>query len=282
MRFTTFTAPTVVAVVAIALLTGCASGSAPSAAGDGEDGSLDLISAGTLTACANLEIPPNIYAEADGTPVGVEVDIAKAMAAELDLDVEFKEVAFSGLIPALQAKQCDVVISSLYIKPEREEVADFVPYLRSGAGVAIAADSEGKITGFDESLCGKNVIAITGATGAELAEERSTECVAAGAGALEITLVDKSSDAMQQVMAGQIDAFIDTSEIVGFYEKQSEGQIVRAGEIVGAVEIGAATLNSNGGLHDALQSAFDTLVDNGTYADILDEWGFSHLDITAR
>ena len=280
MRCSKSTIPTVVGAAAVlALIAGCSSGS-PTGASGTEDAGLDLISSGTLTACANLEIPPNIYAEADGTPVGVEVDIARAMTDELGLDIQFKEVAFSGLIPALQAKQCDAIISSLYIKPEREEIADFVAYLRSGAGVAISTDSEGEITGLDESMCGKNVIAITGATGSTLVDERSTACVADGEEPVEITLVDKGADAVQQVIAGQVHAFVDTSEMVGFYEKQSEGQIVRAGDVIGAVEIGAATLKSNGELHEALQSAFDTMVEDGTYAEILDEWGFAHLDIT--
>ena len=64
----------VVTAVAIALA-GCAAGG-----GGGEtdgDNALGLVKPGTLTICANLETPPNIYAEADGTPVGVEVEIAK-------------------------------------------------------------------------------------------------------------------------------------------------------------------------------------------------------------
>lgn len=271
-------APAGLALISLLTLAACSSG-AETAEG-GSDSGLGLVSDGTLTVCANLETPPNIFAEEDGTPAGVEVEIAQDMAEEMGLEIEFKEYNFAGLIPALQAKQCDTIISSLYIKPEREEIASFVPYLRSGSGVAVSKENPQNITGYDDSLCGVSAIGITGATGAGLLEEKSAECEAAGLEPIEITLTDKAADALQQVIAGQADAFMDTSELVGYYEKQSDGQFVAAGEAVGEIEIGAASLKENAELHDALQEAFDAVVADGRYAAILEEWGFESLDIT--
>lgn len=272
------TAPAGLALLSLLTLAACASGG--SSAEGGSDDGLGLVSDGTLTVCANLETPPNIYAEADGTPVGVEVEIAQDMAEEMGLEIEFMEYNFSGLIPALQAGQCDTIISSLYIKPEREAVASFVPYLRSGSGVAVSEENPEGITGYDDTLCGVSAIGITGATGATMLEERSAECEAEGLEPIEITLTDKAADALQQVIAGQADAFMDTSELVGYYEKQSDGQFVPAGEPVGEIEIGAASLKDNAALHDALQEAFDAIVADGRYGAILSEWGFDALDIT--
>lgn len=272
------TAPAGLALLSLLTLAACSSGG--DSAGGGSDSGLGLVSDGTLTVCANLETPPNIYAEEDGTPVGVEVEIAQDMAEEMGLEIEFKEYQFSGLIPALQAGQCDTIISSLYIKPEREEIASFVPYLRSGSGVAVSEENPKGITGYDDSLCGVSAIGITGATGASLLEEKSAECETGGLDPIEITLTDKAADALQQVIAGQADAFMDTSELVGYYEKQSDGQFVPAGEPVGEIEIGAASIKDNTDLHDALQEAFEAIVADGRYGEILAEWGFEALDIT--
>ncbi len=266
--------PTFLAAVALA---GCSQSANGGSSGSGSG--LGLVSDGTLTVCANIDIPPNIYAEADGTPVGVEVEIAEAMVQQMDLEIEFKEIAFSGLIPALQAKQCDTVISSLYIKPEREEVADFVPYLLSGSGVAVSVDNPKDITGYDDSLCGVSAIGLTGATGAVLLEEKSAECEADGEAPIDITLTDKSSDALQQVVAGQADAFMDTAELVGYYETQSDGQFILVGDPVGQIEIGAASLKGNDELHAALEEAFAAVQEEGTYAEILEKWGFESADI---
>ena len=279
MLHTRFAASAGVAALAI-LLAGCAgsSGDTPSAGGDGAD-ELGLLKPGALTVCVNLESPPNVYAEADGTPVGVEVDLAKAMAKQMDLEVAFSEYSFAGLIPALQAKQCDTIISSLYIKPEREEIASFVPYLLSGSGIVVAKDNPSDVTGFDNSLCGTKAIGINGATGAGLLEEQSATCESEGEDAITVTLTDKASDALQQVIAGQQDVYLDTAEGAAYFSQQSDGQLIPVGDPVGEIKIGAASLKANTELHDALTAAFAALQDDGTYQGILETWGFESLDI---
>ena len=274
-----------VGVAFIALsLAACGGGQPGTSGASGTQGTsssdLPLVKEGVLTSCANFSTPPNIFAEADGTPVGAEVDIAKSIAEEMGLKIAFPEYSFSGLIPALQAKQCDAIISSLYIKPEREKIADFVPYLRSGSGVAVSKENRANVTGYDHSLCGVRAVAITGATGAGLVEEMSAECAAAGLEPTEITLLDRSADALQQIIAGQADAFMDTAELMGYYEKQSGGKFVVVGEPVGQINIGAASLKENVELHEALKTAFDKVVESGRYAEVLSEWGLEAQDIT--
>lgn len=279
MSHTRFAALAGVAALAV-LLAGCAGSSGKPLSpvgGEGED--LGLLKEGTLTVCVNLEAPPNVFAEADGTPVGVEVDLAKDLAKQMDLDIAFSEYSFAGLIPALQAKQCDTIISSLYIKPEREEIASFVPYLLSGSGILVAEDNPADVTGFDESLCGTKAIGINGATGAGLLDEQSAKCTSDGEEAITITLTDKASDALQQVIAGQQDVYLDTAEGAAYFSKQSDGQLIPVGDPVGEIKIGAASLKANTALHDALADAFAALQEGGTYQGILETWGFKSLDI---
>ncbi|WP_053352628.1 ABC transporter substrate-binding protein [Leucobacter musarum] len=238
-----------------------------------------IIKAGTLTICTG-DSAPNIFYDENNELQGVEIDIANAMADKLGVSTTLGEYAFAGLIPALQAKQCDVIMGSLYIKPEREEIANFVPYLYSGTAVAVNKENPKKVTGFDDSLCGTKVVGITGATGAASAEEKSAECEAAGKQPLTITLVDEATSALQQVLANQADAFIDTTEIMSYYEQQSDGDLVTVGDPFGKIRIGAATLKDNTDLNTALDDAFAAMVDDGTYADILAEWGVESNDIT--
>jgi polar amino acid transport system substrate-binding protein len=262
------------AAVALAVA-GCA---APSASPEGED-DLGLFKAGDLTICANVETPPNIYVDDEGNRIGVEVDIANAMADQLGLTTNILEYDFAGLIPALQAHQCDTIISTLYIKPEREEIANFVPNLISGTAVAVSKENPANVTGVDDSLCGTTTIAINGSTGAVLLEEQSVECEENGLPKVEVTLLDSPADALQQVIAGQVDAFIDASEELSYFEAESDGAFVPVGDVVDTIRIGAATLKDNVALHEALQGAFDAIVEDGTYADILAKWKFEALDI---
>jgi len=285
-RSTRGTAAAVLAVTAgLALsLAACSSASSEPAESEGGSSNAELappaiIKAGKLTVCTG-DSPPNIFYDENNELQGVEIDMAKALAEQNGLKLELGEYAFAGLIPALQAKQCDVIMGSLYIKPEREEVANFVPYLYSGTAVAVNTENPKKVTGFDDSLCGMNVVAINGATGAVAAQEKSDECETDGGKPINITLVDEGTNALQQVLAGQADAFIDTSEIVNFYAKESDGELQMAGEPFGKIKIGAATLKANTELGEKLQATFDALVEDGTYSDILAEWGAESNDIT--
>lgn len=272
-------------VVAVALaasaalaLSGCGQSSPADdeGAGEAQVAPPAILTEDALQICANFATPPNIYAEDDGDPIGTEVDIAKAMSAELGLSPDFLEYNFSGLVPALQAQQCDVIMSSLYIRPEREEIANFVPYLKSGTAVLVAEDNPEGITGYDDSLCGKTVLAFTGATGAIYSEEMSEECEESGMEPLNITLSDNVT-ALQQVLAGQVDAAIDTAELAGYYENLGDFQLV--GEPFGEIIIGAATLKDNTELNEALQEAFDAVVASGEYDEILEEWGMANQSI---
>ena len=230
---------------------------------------------GILKVCVNLGSPPSSFATDAGDPQGTEIDLATAVADELGLTPKFVQLAFAGLIPALQAQQCDVIMTSLYIKPEREEVVDFVPYLRSGSTVTVAEGNPEDITGYDESLCGKKVSATVGATGEVLAQEMSDQCLAAGKEPISISLGEGAADGLQQLIANQTDAMINTQEVGGYYEKLSEGAIEVVGDVVGAINIGAATNKGNDELHEAIDEAFTNLYESGRYDEILEDWGVS-------
>jgi polar amino acid transport system substrate-binding protein len=234
---------------------------------------------GILKVCVNLGSPPSSFATDAGDPQGTEIDLATAVADELSLEPKFVQLAFAGLIPALQAQQCDVIMTSLYIKPEREKVVDFVPYLRSGSTVTVAAGNPEKITGYDDSLCGTKVSATVGATGEVLAQEMSDKCVADGKAAIRISLGEGAADGLQQLMANQTDAMINTQEVGGYYAKLSDGAIEVVGDVVGAINIGAATNKGNDALHEAIDKAFASLYASGSYDEILEEWGVSSQSI---
>jgi polar amino acid transport system substrate-binding protein len=239
-----------------------------------------VLQAGTLKICApNDGTPPNVYHDASGELVGSEVELGKALAAELGLKADFVESAFSAVIPTLQAKQCDVIMAQLYIKPEREKVVDFVPYVRSGTGIAVAKNSPADVTGLDDSLCGKKVMVAVATTAEALATEQSGKCTAAGRPAVDINRSNQADVSLQQLQNGQVDAFMDTAETLGYYETKTGAKIQTVGNPFGTIDIGAATLKGNTALHDALATALATLESNGMYARILGDWGMSDLSI---
>src|SRR5262249_13180299 len=133
-----------VIVGAVVLASGCSSSSdqsAPTSSGPAKVAPPAILQAGTLKICApNDGTPPRVYHDETGALVGSEVDLGKAIAGNLGLTPQFVESAFAAVIPTLQAKQCDVIMAQLYVKPEREKVVDFVPYVWSGTGIAVSKE----------------------------------------------------------------------------------------------------------------------------------------------
>jgi polar amino acid transport system substrate-binding protein len=239
-----------------------------------------ILEAGTLKICApNDGTPPSVYHDETGALVGSEVDLGKALAAQMGLKPQFVESAFAAVIPTLQAKQCDVIMAQLYIKPEREQVVDFVPYVYSGTGISVSKAHPAAITGMDDSLCGKKVMVAVGTTAESLSQEQSDKCTAAGKQPIDINRNNHADVSIQQVQNGQVDAYLDTAESLGYYATKTGAQIQLAGQPFGTIKIGAATVKGNTELHNAIQQALNDVEANGTYDKILQQWGQTDLRI---
>jgi polar amino acid transport system substrate-binding protein len=273
----------VIAGVVVLALSGCSSASdpgAPTSTGPAKVAPPAILQADTLKICApNDGTPPSVYHDETGALVGSEVDLGKAIAANLGLKPQFVESAFAAVIPTLQAKQCDVIMAQLYIKPEREKVVDFVPYVWSGTGIAVSKEHPATITGLDDSLCGKKVIVAVATTAESLSQEQSDKCTGAGKQGVDISRNSHADVAIQQVQNGQVDAYLDTAESLGYYATKTGAQIQMAGQPFGTIKIGAATLKGNTVLHNAIQDAMNQLEADGSYDKILAQWGQTDLSI---
>ena len=58
-------------------------------------------------------------------PTGFDIALAREIGARLGLQVEFRDMAFEGLLPAVQAGQVDAGIAALSVTPERQQTIDF-------------------------------------------------------------------------------------------------------------------------------------------------------------
>ena len=123
-----------------------------------------LIKPGTLIVGMNLQYKPQMYLDSKGQPAGYDVVLLKALAKDLKLKLEIKNLDFNGLIPGLVAKKFDMVSVGLSATPERKKAVSFsrayVPYaqilaIRSGdttpATIAAWNDSSKTITSLQGS-----------------------------------------------------------------------------------------------------------------------------------
>ncbi|HBC30469.1 MAG TPA: amino acid ABC transporter substrate-binding protein [Clostridiales bacterium] len=154
----------------------------------------------TLVVGMELAYPPFETKDTQGNPTGVSVDFANALGEYLGRSVKIENIAWDGLIPALQTGQVDVVISSMTIKDERREKIDFSkPYAK--ALLAILANKNSNVNSSEDlNQPGKKVTVKLNSTGHLYAQKNL-------ANAQLITLADESA-CVTEVAQGKADAFI--------------------------------------------------------------------------
>lgn len=95
-----------------------------------------------LTVGMELAYPPFETKGENGEPTGISVDFIKEFGKYIGKDVKIENIAWDGLIPSIQTKKVDLVISSMTITDERKNVVDFsIPYANSLLGMLVNKDS---------------------------------------------------------------------------------------------------------------------------------------------
>ena len=110
--------------------------------GVAEDPLNEIIGRGALRVGLSGDQPPFSMRGRDGELMGLDVDLAEALAHAMGLEVEFIRLPFAELLPTLEAARVDVVISALTITPERNARVPFAgPYYVSGTAVLTKSDA---------------------------------------------------------------------------------------------------------------------------------------------
>ena len=81
-----------------------------------------IASAKQIVFCSDISYPPEEFYNGT-TPVGSDIEIGNALAAQMGVKASFQNTGFDGIIPALQGKKCDAVISGMNDTPARRKQA---------------------------------------------------------------------------------------------------------------------------------------------------------------
>lgn len=190
-------------VAAAFLLASC--GGSDSESGSDSDSSGGS-SADTLTICSDIPYEPMEF-EADppdSTPsgyTGFDIDLVQEIATKADKQLEVKVTPFDGIFAAMDAGNCDAVVSSVTITDERKENMNFTePYFDSDQSILVLKSNASQFTSL-ESLAGKKIGVQSGTTG----EEFVTSNTPAGA---TVTALPGAADLFAALEAGTIDAVV--------------------------------------------------------------------------
>ena len=232
----------------------------------------DIKEAGVLVAGIDLAYAPNEFKDDAGNAKGWAIDLMDAVAGKLGLTVDYKPSGFDKIIPSVKGGTYDIGYSSFTDNAERQESVDFVNYYN--AGIQWAQPVGGSVD--PANACGLTV-SVQATTYEETDElpAKSEECIAKGEEPINILKFETQDEATTAVALGRADAMSADSPITLYAVSKIKDQIEVAGEAFDVAPYGIAVAKDATDLKAALQAALQSLIDDGTYAKILDSWGVS-------
>lgn len=230
-----------------------------------------LVDPGALTWGTAPTFPPFEYMKND-KPIGFDVDLVAAIARQMKLKSDVAQIAFTGLIPALEGKRIDVIVSGMYINPKRTRVIAMIPYVYVGNQVVVRQGNPKHIAGKDD-LCGHTVAAPVGSVFETSAKHASAACKSAGKPEINLLLLTGTVNCALALTQGRADAIIVSTPVVGALMTDTPGAYATAGAPWdNTTQMGIGVRKNDKDLKDAVRKALKAIVANGTYAALIKKW----------
>ena len=225
----------------------------------------DIRDSGVIVIGTDAEYPPNEYKNDKGEPIGWGVDLAEAIAAKLDLDPKWEILGFDSIIPRIQEGAVNLGSSSFTDTVERQKSVDFVNFLNAGSLWAAPADSDVD----PDNACGLTVAVQAGTVQhTDEMPRRDQECKDAGKAGIEVLPFDGQPEVTNAVINGKADAFSADLPVTGDAVAKLGDKLKTVGDVFDAAPYGFATQKGSD-MTKAVQAALQSLIDDGTYLEIL-------------
>ncbi|WP_159940698.1 MULTISPECIES: ABC transporter substrate-binding protein [unclassified Nocardiopsis] len=249
---------------------------APSVEADEELAALvpdDIAEAGSVKVGVEASYPPGEFLDEDGeTVLGFNVDLLNAALAKLGLEGEWEPTAFDSIIIGVDTGTYDLGSSSFTVTEERMEQVNMVSYFSSGTQWFTKAGNPENVD--PDNACGLRVAVQADTTHDEDIEARSAACEEAGEEPITIQKFENQPLATETVVSGVNDASLADMPTAAYaLEQTGEGVLEFVGEQYDAAPYGILTHKENEELAEAVAAAFNALMEDGTYDEILQEWG---------
>ena len=276
------TALAMAAVVAASALTGCGSSSTAettAAATTAEEKAEDTTAAeskdetsaeaaeteaakeaagGKLVMATNAEFPPYEYHDGDAV-VGIDAEIAKAIADELGMELEIEDIAFDSIIPEITSGKADMGLAGMTVTEDRKQSVDFSDtYAKASQKIIVTEDSE---IASPDDLKGVIVGVQLGTTGDIYVSDLEAD-------GTTVERYNKGFEAVQALSQGKIDAVVIDGEPAKTFVAETQGLKI-LDESFTDEEYAIAVKKGNTELLEKINGALKTLKDNGTLDEIV-------------
>lgn len=239
--------------------TAAATTAAVTEAGAAEETTAAEAAGGTLVMATNAEFPPYEFHEG-GEIVGIDVDIARAIAAEMGMELEIEDIAFDSIIPAVQSGKADFGAAGMTVDEKRKQSVDFSDsYATATQVIIVKADSE---IASPDDLTGKTIGVQLGTTG---------DIYAGDIEGATIERYNKGFEAVQAVSQGKIDAVVIDGEPAKVFVSQN-ADLKMLEEALTTEEYAICVKKGNTELVEGINAAIAKLKESGELQKIVDKY----------
>jgi len=218
---------------------------------------------GSFKFCSDPTFPPMEYKTTAGKAVGFDIDLANAIAKHWKVKSKFVETGFTGLLPGLAAKRCTVVISGIFITPDRVKQFPAVAYMKTHRALVVQAGNPKRING-PQALSGKTVAVQAGTKYEEYLKALNEEFKSSGKAQFTLQSYPGDTDAVGQLIVGRADAVLTQDTSGAYQKKQNPGKLAIAYLFPETDSFGIYYRKGETKLGTALKAAIKTLRKNGT------------------
>ncbi|MBQ1399730.1 MAG: amino acid ABC transporter substrate-binding protein [Lachnospiraceae bacterium] len=269
-----------VAVMAVSALAACGgSSSGGSSAGTEDTGSAAApadetaaaapltINEGQLIMATNAYFPPYEYYEGEEI-VGIDAEIAAAVAERLGLELVIEDIEFDSIIAGIQTGKYDIGLAGMTVTEDRLQSVNFsTPYATGIQSIIVAEGSP--ITSIDDLLEGDYIVGVQSGTTGDIYMSSSPED--GGVGEDRVDRYSKGNDAVLALMQGKVDAVvIDNQPAIAFVDANEGLMILETPYTV--EDYAMAIAKENTALLDQVNAILAELQADGTLQEIIDRY----------
>ena len=210
--------------------------------------------------------PPMGYADSNGEIVGFDIDLAKAVAEKLGVDVQFQPVVWDNIVQEVDNRNVDVIWNGCTITDARKEAFHFsTPYMFNKQVVVVLKDSAFQTL---DDLAGKSV-AIQDGSSANIALDNHPEFKDT---LQEVVGFAENARALQDLAANNVDAVIVDSTVYGYYLSLQPDVYRMLDQDLGSEEFGIAFHKDDNAFREAVDAALAECLAEGKTAELANKW----------
>ena len=222
---------------------------------------------GKLIMATNAAFPPYEYIEGNEI-VGIDAEIAGAIAEKLGLELQIDDMEFDSIVESVKGGKADIGLAGMTVTPERQEVINFTANYATGVQVVIVTEGSPITTVDDLSVEGANyTIGVQRNTTGDLFCTWDLEDY----GLATIDRYSKGAEAVQALITGKVDCVVIDNEPAKAFVAANEGLKILDTEYA-VEEYAGAMSKDNTALYEAVNTALEELIADGTVQAIIDKY----------